>query len=94
MEPPQADERLSRIATLWTLLERAHDGAADEDDAARARRTLLQRYSGAAYRYLLGAIRDEDAAADLFQDFALRVLRGDFHGANRSKGRFRSYLKT
>jgi len=54
---------------------------------------LLQRYCGAAYRYLRGALRDEDAALDLLQEFVLRFLRGDFRRADPGSGRFRDYLK-
>jgi RNA polymerase sigma-70 factor (ECF subfamily) len=90
----KVDERLSRIATLWTLLERAHGAIADVDESARARRDLVQRYAGAVYRYLLGAVRSEEVAGELFQEFALRILRGDFRGADRQRGHFRRYLKT
>ncbi len=55
---------------------------------------LLARYSGATYRYLLGAVRDPDVADELAQEFALRFVRGDFHRANPERGRFRDYLKT
>jgi RNA polymerase sigma-70 factor (ECF subfamily) len=54
----------------------------------------MDRYCGAVYRYLLGATRDEDAALELFQDFAVRFLRGDFRRADPERGRFRDYLKT
>ncbi len=87
-----SEQRLSRISTLWTLLERAHDPPTD--NAALARRALLLRYSGAAYSYLLGAVRDEEAAMELFQEFALRILRGDFRGADPARGSFRAYVKT
>jgi RNA polymerase sigma-70 factor (ECF subfamily) len=60
----------------------------------RARHQLLQRYSGAAYRYLLGAVRDPDVAAELCQEFALQFVRGDFRRADPERGRFRDYLKT
>jgi RNA polymerase sigma-70 factor (ECF subfamily) len=53
----------------------------------------MLRYSGAAYRYLLGAVRDPDVASDLCQEFAVRFLRGDFRRADPGKGRFRDYLK-
>lgn len=86
------EQRLSRITTLWSLVEQAHAGT--DDVAAATRRGLLQRYCGAAYHYLVGALRDEDAALDLFQEFALRFVRGDFHRADRERGRFRDYLKT
>jgi RNA polymerase sigma-70 factor (ECF subfamily) len=54
---------------------------------------LLQRYCGAAYRYLRGALGDEDAALDSLQEFVLRFLRGDFRRADPGSGRFRDYLK-
>jgi RNA polymerase sigma-70 factor (ECF subfamily) len=87
-----ADERLSRMLTLWSVVLRAADPSAGE--AAAARERLLLRYRGAAYRYLLGAVRDVDAASDLCQEFAVRFLRGDFRRANPERGRFRDYVKT
>ena len=92
MDRASLDERLSQISTQWTLLFAAH---ADPDDSGRAALAqLLQRYCDAIYRYLLAAVRDPDAAADLTQEFALRFLRGDFQRASPDRGRFRSYLKT
>jgi RNA polymerase sigma-70 factor (ECF subfamily) len=91
MDPECRNERLSQIATLWSLLEQMHRGPADA--ASSARRLFLQRYCGAVYRYLLGALRDEDAALELFQEFALRCVRGDFRRADPRCGRFRDYLK-
>src|SRR6478672_6403505 len=85
------DERLSRIATRWTAVFRAHGDAPTLAEAARHR--LMLQYSGAAYRYLLGAVRDPDVAADLCQEFAVRFLRGDFRRADPGRGRFRDYLK-
>src|SRR5262245_48183511 len=84
--------RLSRIATLWSLVRRAHQ----EPDAETmtARQQLLERYGRAIHRYLLGALRDDDAANDLMQDFVLRFLSGDFHRADQYRGRFRDYLRT
>jgi RNA polymerase sigma-70 factor (ECF subfamily) len=90
MEPIEADPHLSRIETQWTAVLRAHRGPAD--DAAEAQRALLLRYGGAVHRYLLGSLRDA-AAAELAQEFALRLLRGDFKNADPGKGRFRDYLK-
>jgi RNA polymerase sigma-70 factor (ECF subfamily) len=54
----------------------------------------MDRYGRAAYRYLLGAVRNPDTADDLFQDFALRFVRGGFERASPQRGRFRDYLKT
>jgi RNA polymerase sigma-70 factor (ECF subfamily) len=91
MNPPDLDQRLSRIATLWTVVFEARgEPGADPDDA---RRRLLMRYHAPVYRYLLGAVRDEDAASDLCQEFAIRFLRGDFHRADPGRGRFRDYVK-
>jgi RNA polymerase sigma-70 factor (ECF subfamily) len=43
---------------------------------------------------LLAALHSEDAAADVYQDFVLRFLRGGFRAADPGKGRFRAFLKT
>jgi RNA polymerase sigma-70 factor (ECF subfamily) len=43
---------------------------------------------------LTAALRDADAADELFQEFALQFVRGDFHRANPERGRFRDYVKT
>jgi RNA polymerase sigma factor (sigma-70 family) len=92
MQPSDLDERLSKIATLWTVVFRAHEGGADT--AQEARNRLMLRYSGSVYRYLLGAVRDPEAAGDLCQEFALRFLRGDFRRAAPERGRFRDYVKS
>lgn len=89
MTLPGPDERLSRISTRWTVVFRAHGAEA----AADARQTLVQRYHAVAYRYLLGAVRDPDTAEELCQEFALRLVRGDFRRADPERGRFRDYLK-
>src|SRR5436190_23112401 len=92
MERTIRDDRLSQISTLWTMLLRAH--ATPTDAAMAAQHALLERYGGAAYRYLLGSVRDADVAAELTQEFAVRLLRGDFHKADPGRGRFRNYLKS
>ena len=92
MEAEGLSQRLSRMSTQWTLLAQAHAGTGNE--AAEAQRRLMQRYCGAAYRYLLGAVKDADVAMDLCQDFAVRFLRGDFRRAAADRGRFRDYVKT
>src|SRR4051812_1379878 len=81
------DERLSQIATRWSLLQQAR-GAGDA-----AWGELLLRYHAPVYRYLRGLVRDDAAAEDLCQEFALRFLRGDFRHADPDRGRFRDYLK-
>ena len=91
MDGPHSDTRLNQIATLWSVVRLAHG---ETGDAAReARRALYERYDGAIRRYLLGALRDADAADELAQEFAYRFLHGDLRGADRERGRFRDFVK-
>jgi RNA polymerase sigma-70 factor (ECF subfamily) len=92
MSQDSPNPRLSRISTVWSLVRQAHQGAAGA--AGHAQRVLMERYSGAVHRYLLGALRDEDAADELFQEFCLRFVRGDFRRADPQRGRFRDFVKT
>ena len=86
------DRHLSRIVTLWSIVRQAHGDS--PEDARSAQEQLLQRYGGAVRRYLLASLRNEDAADEVFQEFALRFVRGDFQSADPELGRFRSFLKT
>lgn len=92
MDQPSLNSRLSRISTRWGLLAAA--GGSLHTAVRNARLALIERYQGAAYRYLLAAVRDPDVADDLFQEFALRCLQGAFRRADSRRGRFRDYLKT
>jgi RNA polymerase sigma-70 factor (ECF subfamily) len=84
--------RLTQISTAWTLIARAHG---DNLDASLVALTMLvDRYQIAVYRYLVAAVRDPDVAADLFQEFALRLVRGDFGRVDSARGRFRDYVKS
>src|SRR5262245_18030022 len=85
------DERLTHLSTQWTLIYDAHRGTPEQVAAAQAE--LMDRYAGAVHRYLLGGMRDPDAAQELAQEFALRFLRGDFHRADPACGRFRDFVK-
>lgn len=87
-----AEERLSAIPTLWSVVRGAHH--ADHEAAREAQQRLLAQYGSAARRYLLAALRDEDAADEVFQEFALRFVQGAFQQAQPDRGRFRSFLKT
>jgi RNA polymerase sigma-70 factor (ECF subfamily) len=86
------EDHLSQITTRWSMVWQAHRG--DADAVPLAQRVLMERYGGAVYRYLLGALRDPDTAGELSQEFALRFLRGDFKRADPERGRFRDFLKT
>jgi RNA polymerase sigma-70 factor (ECF subfamily) len=82
---------LSRIQTAWSMVRRAHG---DQTAVQGAQQALLDRYGGAVRRYALAALRDEDAADEVFQEFALRFVRGDFGSADPERGRFRAFVKT
>jgi RNA polymerase sigma-70 factor (ECF subfamily) len=85
------DLHLSRIQTAWSMVHRAHG---DHTAVQAAQQTLLDRYGGAVRRYALAALRDEDAADEVWQEFVLRFVRGDFASANPERGRFRAFVKT
>src|SRR5262249_18756684 len=88
-EPP--NQRLSLISTAWSLVWRANHASTEEAKAARQQ--LLERYGGAVRRYLLNLLHDPDAADEVFQEFALRLVRGDLRGADPQRGRFRNFVK-
>ena len=85
-------QRLSRIATRWTMLLEAHRSKSPAAQPARSE--LAQRYVGAVYRYLLAIVRDVDIAEELCQEFAVKFLEGSFRQATPERGRFRDYVKT
>lgn len=86
------ENRLSRTNTLWSVVLRAHG----EDSVERqpAQRDLLDRYGFAIRRYLNAGLRDETAVDEVFQEFALAFVRGDYARLSPDRGRFRSFLKT
>ena len=85
------NSRLSRIDTQWSVVKQAHDSGVD---GSPARAMLVERYGPAIRRYLLASLRDEDTANELFQDFALRLIKGKFKNADEHRGKFRNMLKT
>lgn len=85
------ERRLSAISTRWSLIFQAHEEGSNKPVAQME---LVQRYHGAIYFYLLGVLRDPNVVEELCQEFAYRVVRGDFEKANPWRGRFRDYLKT
>jgi RNA polymerase sigma-70 factor (ECF subfamily) len=85
-------QELNEMTTNWLQLFQAHQGPADQMSETRQR--LVHRYKGPVYRFLLRVLHDPDLAADLTNEFALRLLRGDFRRADPDRGRFRDFLKT
>ena len=85
------DLHLSRIQTAWSMVRQAHG---DHTAVQAAQQSLLDRYGGAVRRYALAALRDEDAADEVFQEFALKFVRGDFGKVDPERGRFRAFVKT
>jgi RNA polymerase sigma-70 factor (ECF subfamily) len=86
------DTHLSQISTAWSLVDQAHVTSPEARQVAQA--ALFQRYRRAVYHYLLAALRDQHAADEVFQEFSLKFVRGDFRGADPQRGRFRNFLKT
>jgi DNA-directed RNA polymerase specialized sigma24 family protein len=91
MNPQDHAERLSLIPTQWSLVYLAHHGPTEANRSARQQ--LLDRYGEAARRYLRKLLQDPDADQEIFQEFALRLLKGDLRGANPELGRFRNFVK-
>ena len=96
----QADElgvrmrsRLDAIATRWTLVRDAH-AAGRPQDAAVARQALVLRYARSVRRYVGAMVKNADDADELAQEVVVRLLKGDFAGADPDRGRFRDLLKT
>jgi RNA polymerase sigma-70 factor (ECF subfamily) len=92
MSDESQDRRLCSISTLWSVVALAHAGTSETARVALHR--LLERYGGAILRYLTASLHNPAAAEELFQEFALRFLCGDFRLADPERGRFRDYVKT
>lgn len=74
----QAGGRISQVPTRWAVI--------------RDPVSFFQRYEHPIRSFFIGLTRDESASEDLFQDFAVKVLRGKFQPTMPLKGRYRDYL--
>jgi RNA polymerase sigma factor (sigma-70 family) len=92
MDSFSPQSRLDAITTRWTIMRQAHAGQATS--AVDARRVLVLRYAPAIKSYVRAMTRDENEADELAQDAVVRLLQGDFAGADPDRGRFRDLLKT
>jgi RNA polymerase sigma factor (sigma-70 family) len=91
VEHVETEPLLSDLSTHWTVVFEAHSGKPGQMNMAVSE--LMCRYAGAVHRYLLKALKDPEAAAELDQEFAVRFLRGSFRHADPKRGRFRDYVK-
>ncbi len=76
----------------WTLLRAAH--APLHGSTIEARQALVLRYLPAIRRYVAAIVREDELAGDMTQDIVVRLMSGDFSGADPHRGRFRDLLKT
>lgn len=80
----------SFAATRWTLVARAQG---DDPAAQSALSDLCAAYYAPVVAFLRARGSDEDAARELAHAFFAKVLAGGaLNGADRARGRFRSYL--
>ena len=83
--------RLENVQTRWSLLRSAGRG---EGSAIELRNALVLRYVVPIRAYVAAIVQDEVAADEIAQDAVVRLLQGDFAGADPDRGRFRDLLKT
>jgi DNA-directed RNA polymerase specialized sigma24 family protein len=88
--PRRAVARPAFCTTRWTQVCLAK---ADSDEGRRALGELCEAYYDAVLAFLRYELRDAEAAREVTHEFFARVLAGDaFVHAERTRGRFRSYL--
>jgi RNA polymerase sigma factor (sigma-70 family) len=84
-------QRLDSMTTRWSVVRRAHQ--ASIVSAGQARNELVLRYSKAIRAYVRALLQDDGRADEVAQDAIVRLLSGDFAGADPNRGRFRDLLK-
>jgi len=86
-----SEERLTEIQTNWTTIASAH-GAGPRSQEAMGE--LVGRYHDAVTRYIHLKVRDRHLGDEVLQEFWTKLLTGKLAGADKTKGRFRDYLRT
>lgn len=86
-----ATDRLSELETSWTRIQTAHT---QSPEGATAMRELISRYHDAVEHYLRLKLKDPHLADEVMQDFWTKVMEHKLANADRTKGRFRDYLRT
>lgn len=90
-DEPKFAPRLENIETQWSLLQRAHHGTIVSGNDAR--KSLVLRYASAIRSYVKAMTGNEADTDELSQDVVVRLMKGDFAGADPDRGRFRDLLK-
>jgi len=85
------EDRLTQISTIWTTISSAHTPGPKSQAAME---DLVGRYHDAVTRYIYVKVRDKNLADEVLQEFWKKLLEGKLAGADKSKGRFRDYLRT
>lgn len=85
------EERLTEIQTNWTTIASAHGSGPRSQEAMGE---LVGRYHDAVTRYIHLKVRDRHLADEVLQEFWTKLLTGKLAGADKTKGRFRDYLRT
>jgi RNA polymerase sigma factor (sigma-70 family) len=85
------EERLTEIPTSWTTISSAHTAG---PKAQAAMEDLVGQYHDAVTRFIHLKVRDRHLADEVLQEFWTKLLTGKLAGADKSKGRFRDYLRT
>ena len=85
---------LGNIQTQWSVIRDAHRTSESEQSAAQARESLVMRYATAIRKFVGVVLRDEHLVDEMAQEVLVRMLKGDFSGADPNRGRFRDLLKT
>lgn len=84
-------EHLTDLETSWTTITSAHTPG---PDGQRAMSQLISRYHDAVKHYLRLKLRDQNLADEVLQEFWSKLLDHKLAGADKTKGRFRDYLRT
>src|SRR5262245_28035579 len=84
-------EHLTEIPTSWTTISSAHSLGPKSQAAMEE---LVGRYHDAVTRYIYRKVPDKHLADEVLQEFWTKLLTGKLAGADKSKGRFRDYLRT
>lgn len=83
--------RIEAIETQWSMVLRAHHESINTADDAK--KHLVMRYSSAIRGYIQAITKNDDDVDEISQDVFVRIMKGDFAGADPNRGRFRDLLK-